>query len=410
MELSSRDKNAATGSPTPWAALDATTAAALAPTIGPTVDAIVTEIARAVPEYRAGMAGPFGASARRGVELALLRLLALLGRDEPALDERNRTISERIGAGERAEGRSLEALLAAYRTGARVAWTRMAGAADDAGIDTAALVTLAEAIFVYIDELSAASATGYAREQAAQSAYRDVVRTRLAELLVDGEAARQPEALRRLADAAGWAVPDRLAVAVVPRPSAESGRRLPVPPPDALLLERGPDLLVVVPDPSGPGRRTRLTGALGDAEVYVGTVRPPAEAPRSLDHARRVRRLVEDGVVPAAPVVVAADWLPELVLLADPALQAELATRALAPFDGIPAARREILLATLGAWLAHDGDRQAVAAALVVHPQTVSYRLGRLQAVLGAALTDPRERLVLRLALATREARGGFAV
>jgi hypothetical protein len=345
------------------------------------------------------MAGPFGAALRRGVEIALGRWLELFGTDQPALDGSARTVYERIGAGERAEGRSLEALLAAYRTGARVAWEQFALAATAADVSTNDLVTLAEAIFVYIDELSASSVEGYASEQAAQAGYRDVVRSRLAEILIEGEASLQPDVVRQLADSAAWTVPQRLAVAVIPRTDAGGGRRLPAAPPDALVLERGPDVIAVVPDPSGPGRRQRLSAGVSDAEVYVGTVRPPEQAALSLAHARRVRRLVEAGIVPRAAVVAAADWLPELVAAADEALLAEMSARVLAPLDGLPAGRRAVLLQTLRAWLDHHGDRQRVAEALVVHPQTVSYRMGRLQTLMGPSLHDPRARLALRLAL-----------
>src|SRR4051794_41473489 len=72
-----------------------------------------------------------------------------------------------LGRGEMRAGRSLDALLAAYRLGARVAWRRLAAAGERAGLPPRTLYTLAEAIFAYIDELSADSIEGYAREQAA---------------------------------------------------------------------------------------------------------------------------------------------------------------------------------------------------------------------------------------------------
>jgi hypothetical protein len=383
----------------PWSRLSPALALVLRPAVPSTVDAMVGEITASEPEYRGGESRPFGVALRRGVEIALGRWLDLFGTDEPALAGSARRVYERVGTGERTEGRSLEALLAAYRTGARVAWAQMAAAATGAGVGTTDLVVLAEAIFVYIDELSASSVEGYASEQAAQAGYRDVVRSRLAELIIDGESARQPDVVRQLADAAAWTIPQRLAVAVIPRPQQPEGRRLPPAPPDALLLERGPDILAIVPDPSGPGRRDRLTSGLGEAEVYVGTVRPPHEAALSLAHARRVRRLVQAGIVAATPVVAAADWLPELVVAADERLLGELASRALDPLQTVPDARRDALRTTLRSWLDHHGDRQRVAHELVVHPQTVSYRLARLRELLGPALDDPRSRLALRLAL-----------
>jgi DNA-binding PucR family transcriptional regulator len=48
------------------------------------------------------------------------------------------------------------------------------------------------------------------------------------------------------------------------------------------------------------------------------------------------------------------------------------------------------------------GDRQAMAAELHVHPQTVRYRLARLHELFGPALEDPATRARLMLALAWR--------
>ena len=88
--------------------------------------------------------------------------LVLTGSDA-GLPERQ--IYVEFGAGEYRVGRTLDALLRAYRAGAQVAWRGLADAGDSAGIDPRALYTLAEAIFAYIDEISAASAEGFAREQ-----------------------------------------------------------------------------------------------------------------------------------------------------------------------------------------------------------------------------------------------------
>jgi DNA-binding PucR family transcriptional regulator len=46
------------------------------------------------------------------------------------------------------------------------------------------------------------------------------------------------------------------------------------------------------------------------------------------------------------------------------------------------------------------GDRQAVAAELHIHPQTVRYRMSQLHAAFGRSLDDPATRTRLTLALA----------
>ena len=91
--------------------------------------------------------------------------------------------------------------------------------------------------------------------------------------------------------------------------------------------------------------------------------------------------------------------LASLVVGADPLALAELSRRRLAPFEGETERSRERLLDTLGAWLAHHGDRQAVAAELGIHPQTVRYRVGLLRELLGDELDDPQRRFELALVL-----------
>jgi GAF domain-containing protein len=61
------------------------------------------------------------------------------------------------------------------------------------------------------------------------------------------------------------------------------------------------------------------------------------------------------------------------------------------------------LLATLRAWLAAGCSTAAAADALVVHRNTVTYRLSRIEQLAGRSLRDSRVRLELELALTIRE-------
>ena len=231
----------------------------------------------------------------------------------------------------------MAALLSAYRIGARVAWEHMSARAVSAGVSTAQLVSLAESIFVYIDELSGASVQGHA----SQAGMRDVQRSRLVELLIEGAVLGDPLGVQAAADAVGWTIPERMAVAVVPLPPG----REPTPPADVLALIEGSEAIAILPDPSGPGRRRRLERAWEGTQVFVGTVRPPAQAPVSLAHARRMQRLVAQGRVPDTKVVAAADHLPELVVGADVDLLAELEERVRARTADLEASNRELLAA-----------------------------------------------------------------
>lgn len=375
----------------PWGRLPGSLAEDLRPALPSLVQATVEAIADEVPAYARAWDSEIRPVVQRGTEIALSRLLDLFGSDAQALDARATSFYRRIGAIESAQDRSLEALLSAYRVGARVAWEQFSARAVAMAVTTPDLVTLAEAIFVYIDVLSAASASGHA----SQEGQRDVLRSRLVQALLDGEALTNPVALQDAADAAGWTIPERMAVAVVP---LAPGRE-PTPPDGVIALIDSGEAVAILPDPAGPGRRRALEKAWEGSRVFVGTVRPPAEAATSLAHARRVQRLVQQGRVPSARIVVATDHLAELVIAADWDLLLELRERVLRPLADVSEAKRPALEQTLSAWLAYSGDRVRIAEALHVHPQTVSYRVHRLRELFGLALDDPAQRLALQLVL-----------
>ena len=91
--------------------------------------------------------------------------------------------------------------------------------------------------------------------------------------------------------------------------------------------------------------------------------------------------------------------LAEVVLTADESALADLRARALAPLEGLSATSAEKLTETLRSWLLHHGRRDAVAAELFVHAQTVRYRMGQLRELFGDRLEDPRHVLELTIAL-----------
>ncbi|HWT24602.1 MAG TPA: hypothetical protein VN213_13940, partial [Solirubrobacteraceae bacterium] len=172
----------------------------------------VAAIAREVPDYARAMEGEFGQVVRRGVEVALNRFVDLLAAPEPDAGMARGTYVD-LGRGEFRAGRTLDALLAAYRVGARLAWRRFVAAGVAGGLPPTAIYALGEAIFAYIDELSAESAEGYAEEQSVAAGESERRRRRLVRLLVQHPPAGE-EAVRTAAAAARWALPRRLAALV----------------------------------------------------------------------------------------------------------------------------------------------------------------------------------------------------
>src|SRR3954467_9298012 len=156
---------------------------ALRATLPDLANDIIAAIAAEVPGYARAMEGRFGQVVRFGVEVALNRFVDLLA-GAPPDDPGSRDTYLRLGAGEYRAGRSLDALLAAYRLGARLAWRRFVEAGTRAGFPPDDLYDLGEAIFAYIDEISAESAAGFAEAQSEAAGESQRRRRGLLRLLV----------------------------------------------------------------------------------------------------------------------------------------------------------------------------------------------------------------------------------
>src|SRR6201999_2539633 len=103
-----------------------------------------------------------------------------------------------LGEAEYQAGRSLEDLRAAFRSGIRAAWRGAADVATRAGVSASATISLAEAIFVYGDELASDVVEGYLRIQSDQAGGRERRRRRLAAVFLD-PAAQAPGGVPRAA-------------------------------------------------------------------------------------------------------------------------------------------------------------------------------------------------------------------
>ena len=365
-----------------------------------TVAAIIAE----VPGYEDALSGPMGEQIRTAVRLALGGFLSLAGgrrgprhpgrpADGPAVEG-----AYQLGRGEARSGRTTEALLAAYRIGARVSWRQMSGVAVASGIEADRLASFAELVFAYIDELSAASIAGHADELATTGQVRDRLLGRIARQLL----AREPaEVVLDAAERADWVPPQTLTAVLLPQSQVRSVLAS-TPAGTLLVTDLGGDpglddqVLLLVPDAHGH-RRTPLLRSLADRQAVLGPATAWLEVHRSYDRVLRIRAL---GVAsaPGTPVDTE-EHLTQLVLTADPDALADLQHRVLAPLADLRPATAEKLAETLRAWLLHLGRRDEVADELFVHPQTVRYRMTQLREVFGDTLEDPATVLALTLAL-----------
>lgn len=367
---------------------------ALRPVLPQLAEDTIAAIGAEVPDYARPMEGEFGRAVRAAIEHALRRFVDRIAEPEGGEDPLAGMYAA-LGRGELRAGRSLGALLSAYRIGARLAWERFSAAGDAAGHDPQALYALASRIFNYIDAISAESVDGYAEEQSRAAGERERRRRALVRLLARDDVA--PEEVADLAGLAGWPLPASVA-AIVAEPDAE--RALSRLGPDALVTTDDGLTLAFLADPDAPGRRAQVVAALADTVAAVGPTVAPAVAAHSLTRARATHRLLHDGRLQGGSPAYAEDHLLELLLAAgDGALATELAAVVLAPLDDLGTGARTRAVRTLRAWLDHPGQVQRVAAELDVHPQTVRYRMTGLRERFGPALEDADTRFALAVAL-----------
>jgi len=270
--------------------------------------------------------------------------------------------------------------------------------------DEAERALLVESFLRYGREIAFAAATVYAGAAEARGAWD----ARLEALVVDGIVRGDAEeSLLSRAAALGWD-PDEPATVVVGNPPTED-------PPAVLYGVRsraaraghgvlvgvqGSRLVVVAggrtDDVDGAAAVERLAGAFGDGPVVIGpTVDALADAHRSAIEALSALRAVT--AWPGAPrPVLASDLLPERALAGDPDAELQLVDLVVRPLN----AAGNALVQTLDAYLEVGGVLEACARQLYVHPNTVRYRLKRITELTGRAPANPRDALVLRVALA----------
>lgn len=365
-----------------------------------TASSCVRAIVEQVPGYAREFDSRLQANIESAVQMALSAFLDSLdstGAHQSVVAMR--TGAYRLGQGEAETGRSTDALLTAYRVGAREAWTQIAECALAHDESAQTMSALAAETFTFIDDLSAQSLAGHTAAMTARTRELGRRRDQLAAALVAGEAR---STLEHLCERAHWSPPRTLTALLVmgdvpPRAHSEVTEHT--------LWSRTQDgaTLALIPDLT-PATRTRLLAVCPPGRTALGPTLTWQAAHESVTRARRALRF--------APGDGGADYeklLPELLLDADPVVRDRLRERALEPLTDTSPAKRAILAETLLSWLLHQGRRDEVAAALHVHPQTVRYRMNTLRELYGDRLVSPRASLELILGMLAEQTHEGTA-
>ncbi|MGX4689832.1 PucR family transcriptional regulator [Streptomyces sp. JNUCC 63] len=185
----------------------------------------------------------------------------------------------------------------------------------------------------------------------------------------------------------------------------------------ALVTERSPGRRRTTPGTpadAGAGTLDWLRQVLAevrahDPGLYAAAGCPahsPDQLPRSMAEAVELHRLIAAGRLPlghtTGTVLMEDAW--DAVVIERAAAAVGTGTRLLGgPLSALRAHDEEHgtpYLATLAAWLDHFGDPQSAARLLQVHPNTLRYRLRKLEEAVPVDFSSPRLRLALRLQLA----------
>jgi muconolactone delta-isomerase len=313
------------------------------------------------------------------------------GRELP-LDAAHKT-----GLAQARQGIPLPAVLRAFRIGGMFVYEQLLGLAGPKFINSAQTAAMSSTVWRTIDLYSDALTTAYG-EVAAQP---QAERRQLRENLLQGRLTDPGE----LAEAAAeLGLPTSGMFVAVVTEAVESGWRNPIEP---LLRARHWHSLwrdsgeagVVVIDRVEDARRVR--DLLTSLPLAVGMSKPFNGLPEIADALRRAR--VARLSLPAgkAGVTVYGDSPVTTLVAGAPAMTREMVRSTLSGVLALAPAERKVLLDTLAAWFSGHGSAKTAADQLFVHPNTVRYRLRRLQELTRRDLNDPSDVGELYVALAS---------
>lgn len=258
------------------------------------------------------------------------------------------------------------------------------------------------AVLRYSREVAFAAAEVYAEAAEARGAWDARLESLVVDAVIRGEA---DDSMQSRAAALGWGAVTSVAVVVGSTPPRATGhvmselhraaRRIGS---ELLVAVQGPRVVCIGGSVADPGALAAAVDPhLGDGPLVVGPTVPHLFA------AGRSARAAISGhtAAPAWPdaprPVLADDLLAERALVGDMPARNALTARIIRP---LLEASGGSLFETAAAWLDGGLGVEGTARALIVHANTVRYRLAGIEKATGYDLTDPHDAQTVRIALA----------
>ena len=310
----------------------------------------------------------------------------------------------RLGVERARDGVPLSSVMEAYRVGFRRLWEAIAvEAAARCCLTGDGLRTLTAKLLIAQDLFTAAMAAGYRQEQSSRVAGDEMQRALLIDALIHG---------RLFERYSLWEVADYLRMpttgpfVVIAADAAWSGvgalpdieaklRRL-----DVSSAWRGlADVQVGIVHVNTERQLAAMLALV--SRVAIGRVGVSARFDDLRDTARALRQArvtLQGRPDPDSPVSVFDGSILATAAVSAPDVMVELASPVVERFADLADDEREVLFETFRAWLDHDGSVRTAGEMLFCHPNTVRYRLHRIEERTGRSLTRPRDIAELCLA------------
>ncbi|GAB2533083.1 PucR family transcriptional regulator [Nocardia heshunensis] len=288
----------------------------------------------------------------------------------------------------------LAAVLEAYRVGFHRFWEALLGAAEpaDAAVTQALTATVLTAQGLYID----AMATGYRDERTRRLRRDHAAHDTVMDALLHGGLLDR-WSVWELADQLRLPVTGPFVVVAAQAP-ALGAEALPEIAPKLRSLDvfsawwRLPELGIGLLSFRTDAQLTTVLALLARTATARAGVSPRFDDLRDTAQALRYARVALRGRAEPGELVSVFDSS----ILGSAAVSApEVTTRLVAPlfdsFDELAAEEREVLFETFRVWVANDGSLRATGELLFCHPNTVRYRLHRIEERTGRSLSRPRD-------------------
>ena len=296
----------------------------------------------------------------------------------------------------------LTAIMDGYRVAFAVVWGEIVDTARRLGLSAEASLDAATILISTLDAFTREMAVGYREEMSVQIRSEEQRRAALVQALLEG----------RLADTNLWEAAELLRLpqsgsfVVIAARVPDVGRHA-LPHIEHGLGGLGIDSawrlmhdveIGVASLPRPHEQLDRLVTALAAGGGGRIGVSPPYDDLRLTSQALRLTRIAMRGALERRQVVVFGRDPLSAAAASAPDIMPGVARSVLGGLDGLPLEDRALLLDTFGVWLECDGSASEAAKRLFVHPNTVRYRLKRLEERTGRSLSNPRAVAELSLA------------